>query len=94
MDETNGCLVHEHEPTWDLYLSIERNPVVDLSPISWTGLRTHRHRYELSGGAIAKCRMTPGSIVKHFHPFKHILPFITPFTLCLAQCMLVTRKHS
>ena len=39
-----------------------------------TGLRTHRHRFELSGGTIAKCRMTTGSIVEHFDPFKNILP--------------------
>ena len=38
-----------------------------------TGLRTHRHRFELSRGAIAKCRMTTGSIVEHFDPFKNIL---------------------
>jgi hypothetical protein len=39
-----------------------------------TGLRTYRHRFELSGGAIAKYRMTTGSIVEHFDPFKNILP--------------------
>ena len=38
-----------------------------------TGLRTHPHRFELSGGAIAKCRMTTGAIVEHFDPFKNIL---------------------
>src|SRR5688500_729493 len=43
-----------------------------------TGLSTHRHRFELSGGAIAKCRVTTGSIVEHFDPFKNILPGLFP----------------
>jgi hypothetical protein len=43
-----------------------------------TGLRTHRHRFEFNAGAIAQCRMTTGSIVEHFDPFKNILPGLFP----------------
>ena len=38
-----------------------------------TGLRPHRPCFELRGGAIAQGRMTTGSIVEHFDPFKIIL---------------------
>ena len=51
-----------------------------------TGLRARRPRFELGGGAIAKCRMPTDSIIEHFDPFKNILSG-------LFSCEVAPMKH-
>ena len=50
-----------------------------------TGLRARRHRFELGGGTVAKCRMPADSIIEYFGTFENVLPgfFACPIALMM-----------